>query len=305
MEKDSWYTLYIDSTDLELHDFSQDVSRWQEIVVTLLKMLFEKAYRRSKSKWCSQHLETAYLTADDANFFDHYTVEVSPEKTEWIELLKELSKQITSGSMPAEFLIYSDFIKALRTDQHLYYPLMCLREKDANHKEVLRDDDAGEPLIKISPVALNEGESNFVKSMMQYCDAHKEDTLKDKEVYMLRNESRKGIGFFEANKFYPDFILWVNDGEQQHVSFIDPKGIRNLSGINDAKIQLFKLLRNDIQPLVNKDHIIVDSFIISNTPYLKVSEWMGTESKLTFIENHVLFDEDNDYIDTLFKLMFE
>ena len=99
----------------------------------------------------------------------------------------------------------------------------------------LVDKDTNEPLIKISPVALNVGESTFVKHVRKYYNEHKEDTLKGKDVYLLRNERRKGIGFFEASNFYPDFILWVNDGVKQHVTFIDPKGIRNLQGLKDPK----------------------------------------------------------------------
>ena len=120
-------------------------------------------------------------------------------------------------------------------DQHIYYPLLCLTEKDSTGKRVLVDKDTNEPLIKISPVALNVGESSFVKHVRKYYNEHKEDTLKGKDVYLLRNESRKGIGFFEASNFYPDFILWVNDGVKQHVTFIDPKGIRNLQGLKDPK----------------------------------------------------------------------
>ena len=99
----------------------------------------------------------------------------------------------------------------------------------------LVDKDTNEPLIKISPVALNVGENTFVKHVRKYYNEHIEDTLKGKDVYLLRNESRKGIGFFEASNFYPDFILWVNDGVKQHVTFIDPKGIRNLQGLKDPK----------------------------------------------------------------------
>lgn len=33
--------------------------------------------------------------------------------------------------------------------------------------------------------------------------------MKDKELYLLRNKSKKGIGFFDALGFYPDFIVWL------------------------------------------------------------------------------------------------
>ena len=74
--------------------------------------------------------------------------------------------------------------------------------------------------------------------------AYQDDLLKGKELYLLRNESRKGIGFFESSNFYPDFILWLMDGDHQHVVFIDPKGIRNLKKqLENEKINLFNELK--------------------------------------------------------------
>ncbi|GAB4266256.1 hypothetical protein [Thermincola ferriacetica] len=62
-----------------------------------------------------------------------------------------------------------------------------------------------------------------------FCENHRE-FFKDKELYLLRNQSRgKGIGFFEAGNFYPDFILWILYNGKQYITFVDPKGIRNMS----------------------------------------------------------------------------
>lgn len=71
------------------------------------------------------------------------------------------------------------------------------------------------------------------------CERIEERTqfFEDKELYLLRNRSRgKGIGFFEAGNFYPDFILWLLMDGKQYVTFIDPKGICNLRGFGDDKV---------------------------------------------------------------------
>lgn len=147
-------------------------------------------------------------------------------------------------------------------------------------------------------MALNVGESSFVEHIRMYYEEHKDNVLAGKEIYLLRNESRKGIGFFEASNFYPDFILWVNDGEKQHVTFIDPKGIRNLKGLNDPKIQLYKLLKSEVEPSLNDVNISLDSYIISNTDYKEVSFW-GTRPKFT--DSHVVFQTDDNYLDVIFQ----
>ena len=295
-----WYELTIPEGALEFHDFGKDVRRWEEITIALLRAYIERAYKRSKGKWESKYMETVYINRNDPNFFDEYTVEVRRDKQDWIERLLELKESIDSRSLADDFAIEAPWIQALRFDRHLYYPLLCLTEKDRYGNRVLLDEDTNEPLIKISPVALNVGESAFVKQIRAYYTKHKDESLKGKEFYLLRNESRKGIGFFEANNFYPDFILWVTDGNKQHVVFIDPKGIRNLRGIEDPKIQLYRLLKNEIQPSLNDANITLDSYIVSNTDYEEVS-FMGTRQE--FLDNHVLFKEEDNYLDVLFELI--
>ena len=228
-----WYELIIQDADLEFHDYGRDVARWEEITIAaLLRGFVERAYKRSKGKWESKYMETVYIDQNDPNFFDEYTIEVRNDQKEWIDKLMDLREQIISGNLERDYQINGQWLQALRFDQHLFYPILCLREKDANGNKVMVDPDTNEPLVKISPVALNSGEEGFVRRLREYYDNHKDDLLKGKEIYLLRNESRKGIGFFEASGFYPDFILWVNEGQKQRVVFIDPKGIRNLQSLD-------------------------------------------------------------------------
>ena len=298
MLQTDWYELTIQDADLEFHDFGRDVARWEEITIALLRGYIERAYKRSKGKWESKYMETVYIDQNDPNFFDEYTVEVRNDQQEWIDKLMELREQIISGNLERDYQINGQWLQALRFDQHLFYPILCLREKDANGKKVMVDPDTNEPLVKISPVALNVGETAFVRSLRDYYETHKYGHLKGKEIYLLRNESRKGIGFFEASGFYPDFILWVNEGQKQRVIFIDPKGIRNLQGLEHPKIQLFKTLKEEVEPTLNDPDISLDSYIISNTPYNEIHLW-GDRPK--FLENHVLFDYDEEYVKTLFE----
>ena len=300
----SWYELVIQEADMEFHDFGRDVERWENITISLLRAYIDRAYKRSKSKWESQYMETVYMSANDPNFFEEYTVEVRQDRKEWIEKLKELREQIRSGNMESDFQIDGQWIQALRFDRHLYFPLLCLKDKDDRGNKLLVDQDTNEPLIKVSPVPLNIGEQSFVKQVRDYYMREKNGRLAEKEVYLLRNESRKGIGFFEANNFYPDFILWVNDGTKQHVIFIDPKGIRNLlRRFEDPKVQLYKLLKQEVEPSLHDADIVLDSFIVSNTPYKEVNFW-SNDDKSVFKKNHIVFQEDNNYIDEMFETFF-
>lgn len=123
-------------------------------------------------------------------------------------------------------------------------------------------------------------------------------------MYLLRNESKKGLGFFEANNFYPDFILWILEGEKQYITFIDPKGIRNLKGLGDPKIQLFKYLQTDVAAQLGNPNLVLNSFIISNTPMEQVEFWAREQlAAKEFTNNHVLFQDDADYMETLVRMV--
>ena len=150
----------------------------------------------------------------------------------------------------------------------------------------------------MSPIPLDISEKQFLDDLITYIGT-KPNILDGKEVYILRNQSKKGLGFFtDGNNFYPDFILWIVDGDRQIIKFIDPKGIRNSKGINNPKIQFYKLLKDKIEPQVKDTNIELDSYIISNTSYLDVNWKEGVKIK-DFNKNHVYFQKENaeDYIE--------
>ena len=297
--KNKWYELKIQREEMEGNNYALDVARWEDITISLLSGYLERAFKICRGRYEKQHLETVYVSEDDDNFFNEYTVEIRKDKEEWIGRLRELAKNFKESG---DIAIYRNWIKSIRFDQHLYYPLLCLNPKNEIGKNVLVDNENNEPLIKVSPIALNEGESKFVEDLRSFYEAHQNDLLKDKELYLLRNESRKGIGFFESSNFYPDFILWLIEGDHQHVVFIDPKGIRNLKKqLENEKITLFKELKSEIEPSLKDSNVTLDSFIISNTKYYEVEDWGSPKE---FQDHHVLFQKDDeDYIHTLFNML--
>ena len=112
-----------------------------------------------------------------------------------------------------------------------------------------------------------------------------------KDLYVLRNLSKgRGVGFFEAGNFHPDFILWLIVGDQQFITFIDPKGIRNL-GFNDPKIQFYQTIK-DIERRLAEPLVTLSSFIISNTPsHVMRLQW--TVDKAQMSDRNILFQEED------------
>jgi hypothetical protein len=124
-----------------------------------------------------------------------------------------------------------------------------------------------------------------------------------KEMYLLRNQSKgKGIGLYtEGSSFYPDFILWLVIGDTQYVTFVDPKGIRNLNGLNDQKIQFYKGIKG-IEERLGDKQMVLNSFIVSTTPFKDGGWWDGTWTMAQFEANHVFFQKDDPkYIGKILK----
>lgn len=265
-----------------------DVARLQETVVTLLRKYVEKYYRVHQDRWESRHMRYAPLTLRDPNFQD-YTVRVPRHETELIEAVKQL---IADGSVYGG---ETHDLPNILFDRHLYQPLL-----------VERNDR-----VKSDPPGLNDSERRFVDDLRAYVRREAASSLADREIFLLRNLSRgKGVGFFENEGFYPDFILWVKAGDRQRIVFIEPHGMRQEAAyVNNAKARLHERLAALSQTWADQtgmDNVTLDSFIISATPYddLRRSFDNGQWARDDFAAHHILFfdgrDGDDSYCARLF-----
>ena len=123
------------------------------------------------------------------------------------------------------------------------------------------------------------------------------------------------MGFFmESSSFYPDFIVWVVDGNQQFIYFLDPKGIllgenhfNNLKIIwcKDSAPELGAKIQQDLARDKKGISVHISAFILSKTSFQDVTKRWGEgtgTSKEEFAKNRVLFIEDNKaYIGEIFE----
>src|SRR5690606_14430714 len=99
--------------------------------------------------------------------------------------LLELQDAVKSGKVPKfdELTLASvpDF-RLVQCDAHLYAPLL-FRGKHSD--------------VHVSPIALNDGEAKLVDDLQKVTRSEAGKALiGDAELYLLRNESRRGVGFF-------------------------------------------------------------------------------------------------------------
>ena len=284
----SWYRLLIPAEELAFDSFDR-VRLWQEIALALLKKYTERYYTFRKREWELPHLEYRDLEADDPNFLvvkessdeGYYRILLDRSQEEIVAKLEELKATIESGELrPWEF----QGMKAIWFGQHLYQPLLYLDSKVA----------------EISPAPLNKGERLFVEDLKAFHDANA-DFFGGRELYLLRNLSKgKGVGFFEAGNFHPDFILWLLADDKQHVIFVDPKGIRNL-GPSDPKIQFHETIK-EIEERLGDADVRLESFIVSNTPSATMRMLWNME-KAEMQKRNIVFQGENagSYVRTMLE----
>ena len=274
----SWYRLLIPDEELAFDSFER-VRLWEEIALALLKKYTERYYTFRKREWELPHLEYRDLEADDPNFLcvkeapdeSYYRILIDRSQEEIVAKLGDLKAAIEKGELKAwEF----QGMKAIWFGRHLYQPLLYL---DSN-------------VVEISPAPLNRGERLFVEDLKAFHDGHV-GFFEGKELYLLRNLSKgRGVGFFEAGNFHPDFILWLLAGGRQHVIFVDPKGIRNL-GPGDPKIQFHETIK-EIEQRLGDANVLLQSFIVSNTPS-HTMRMLWNMDKADMQQRHILFQEED------------
>ena len=255
----------------------------QQVASELLKRYCDHFYNYRKREYIEPRLELRDLTPEDDNIpqEEFYQLIVNGDEEQVIQSIQQMKTDMEQKK--DELLRFGD-LSACNLGTHLFQPLFHVRRGGK---------------ITVLPVALGESEYQFVSDLKVWCDDRKIDMENEGvELFLLRNMSRgKGVGFFEAGNFHPDFILWVLAHGIQHVTFIEPHGLLH-EGPGSQKIQFHKRIK-DVEQRLNDPTVILNSFILSWTRFPQL-QWDSTQDELE--DMHVLFmtDDRDRYIDKLF-----
>ena len=263
-----------------------DVWRAEDIAILVIKKYIDLFYRKYAKRFETENLRydalgkqlPLFVFEKPGNQYS-YTVQIDKREKELIEEVKKLAKDLHK-------LLKEDSktLPRIYFDNHLYVPILLQGSKR---------------IEKISPAGLVESERDFVIGLREYLKKN-EGKFAKVEVYLLRNYPRSGVGFFNLSGFYPDFIMWVKNGKRQTMAFIDPKGLEHTKGLDDEKIKL----KDDIKQLeqrLGKKNIVLESFILSRTPYENLIKGRTSPpSEDEYLNHHVLFLEDKGWPKKLF-----
>jgi len=278
-----------------------DRARLQEAVTHLLCRYVDRFYQVHREQWEKRTMVYRPLDKNDPNLGFRpqdvreekagYVVKVPRSEQELIKAVQQLleDQQQLYQQENAE-------LPRINFDRHIYVPLL-VEQTDK---------------IQAIPPALNPDEARFVRDLRNYWNAEKDKSLAGKEIFLLRNLTRGyGIGFFEGRGFYPDFILWIIDQSGQRIVFIEPHGMLHAKAyLHDEKVRLHERLpelAKEIGKRCNRNDVSLDAFIISTTPYDILHEYYGegTWDRERFAQKHILFFEEDNYIEKLFTMVLK
>lgn len=260
---------------------------WSEIGRRLVTEHVGRFYQHCLGRWQTLNAKVQELDSLDETTLKamfppgwpdkpFYEVSFVSEATAFESWLGKLEAKVRGGGFLREE--HPRALGALSGTASIYHPLLY-RPAKANVD------------VRVRPVALNDGEGRFVERLHAWLDSPEGgQAVGDAEVFLLRNLSRTGLGFFVGRGFFPDFVLWVIRGDEQWVTFVDPKGLVHIGGAHDGKVRLAEDLP-EVERRAGAGKTHLDAWLWSVTPRSKLdlSGWPNG-----FLANHVLFDEDGD-----------
>ena len=290
------YSLMADEAVVKPRSFAER-ALLQDAVTNILRKYVDAFYRTRREQWeATEALVYKELDKNDPNLsFNRglvrekpgpaYVVKVRRSETQLVEAIQQL---VAEGKR-----LYQQEnagLPRIHFDRHLYQPLL-LEQVDK---------------MQSIPPALKPSEAQFVRDLKAYWEVEKDKSLAGKEVFLLRNLSRgSGIGFFEEQGFYPDFILWILDETSQRIIFIEPHGMLHAKAYkHDDKARLWERLPELGEEIRRRSgaeigNVTMDAYIVSATPYDELYKRYddGNWSKAKFAEHHILFPDGNlEYI---------
>ena len=294
LQTDGWYGLLIPQNYLDITSLAK-LEAITDYAIMALKSYMDKFFKYEKERWEAPLLEYATLDADDSNFVDEYTITYAQQHAldttgeELETFITEIAAILQANNGLDEYKKNSFRGRMVVFDfkSHLYAPLICLEKSNLK--------------IQVSPVALNSDEMVFVDHLKEYVETHG-DVLEGKSLYLLRNKSKVGMGFFEAGNFYPDYILWIDTDDKQYISFIDPKGLMHVHP-DDPKVEFYRTIKElevRLAPTAEGKTVILNSFIMSGTSSSQLGQWWNMD-RLQREEKNVYTLDNSECVDLMIE----
>lgn len=267
---DTWYELHAPSEKTDLQNFT-DVQALEDVAINLLTKYADQYWRKQRRKWEHENVEVVTLDENDPNNIMEHRFSLDAKEKKLIEDVRSLRTDL-NHPLPRDLRLI-----VIRTKAHAYEPLLYA-SKDCE--------------ITVQPAPLNQGERSVVEKLESLARCN-DDCLQGRELFLIRNRTRgRGVSFFDDCGYYPDFIIWLKNDNNQHVIFLDPKGLGYYGQEKRKKVELHTEIK-EVEERVRKDDrsLRLHAYILSVTPPDKISE---QRTKQEWKEDGVYFLQDSD-----------
>lgn len=259
---DRFYYLHATEDRLQLQQF-EELPRVEALCVRVLNRVLDKVYEQMLADTETESIQLSKLTESwmDEKTPNSYQIQVDMNSDKSEALVQHLDTLDLDN-------ISEDLKPLLYVMNQLYRPVFVNSD--------LVDTDVGKLLQSVSPEGIDvESEHKFIKEVEAAFETSG-GALHEQEAVIMRNQSQNGLGFKSGGNYYPDFVMWVSDGDTQHVVFIDPKGLRYGSVSMEAKIEFGKSIREISENTGNdlSQDVQLHSYILTDTSKEDVDdEW--------------------------------
>lgn len=274
-----WYDLRLPPERQQIKNYA-DIRKLEDIAVKLIAEYAAQYWQQQRRRWEAGKIEVKTLDGSDPNNIRRYKLSVDAKKTELVKNIHNFSEYLREGPAPHLRL------GVIMADAHAYKPLLYATGK-------------GE--VTVQPVPLNENEKQIVEELAKLARVTA-PCLDGRELFLIRNLSRgRGVSFFDDHKYFPDFIVWLMSSENQHIIFLDPKGLVYYGQKERKKVALHTEIKNVEERVRKKDPTLrLHAYILSVTSPDDIGDEPHTREE--WEEKGVYFPkEDSDWHKRMFK----
>ena len=277
--RSDWYELYAPPEKLDVSGFRQ-VRALEDIAIDLVTEYADLFWRKRRRRWEHEQIEVVALTEDDPNNVEAWELSVDATEARLIEDIHRLASHVREGTFD-----YHDLdLRVILAKAHAWQPMLAwlpLLHAGKDRK------------VTVQPVPLDESEIKVVEGLAALAESD-DPCLQGRELFLIRNQTHgRGISFFDDFHYYPDFMVWLKDGDHQHVVFLDPKGLSRFGGKERRKVRLHHEIAEVEKRVRDTDpNLRLHAYVLSVTAASLIDD--GGRSADAWKEDGVYFLDDDD-----------
>ena len=277
--RSDWYELYAPPEKLHVTGFRQ-VRALEDIAVDLVTEYADQFWRKRRRRWEHEQIEVVALAEDDPNNVEAWELSVDATEARLIGDIHRLASHVQEGSFDYRSLD----LRVILARAHAWQPLLA-------RLPVLHAGKDRE--VTVQPVPLDESERQVVEGLAALAE-NGDPCLSGRELFLIRNRTHgRGVSFFDDFSYYPDFIVWLKDGDHQHVVFLDPKGLSRFGGKERRKVRLHHEIAEVEKRVSETDpRLRLHAYVLSATPPALIDD--GKRSAGAWKEDGVYFLSESD-----------